>query len=61
MNIELFYNFFILFQAMSKLCGSGMAKHMAHNVTTAERYDDERPAEVQASVPGCYLKLHHDK
>ena len=48
---------------MSKLCGSGMAKHtcMAHNVTTAEHYDDERPAAVQASVPGCYLKLHHDK
>ena len=46
---------------MSKLCGSGMAKDMAHNVTTAERYDDERPAGVQASVPGCYLKLHHDK
>ena len=45
---------------MSKLCGSGMAKHMAHNVT-AEHYDDERPAAVQASVPGCYLKLHHDK
>ena len=81
MNIELFYNFFILFQAMSKLVEAewqrhsvsmgiplpritasknrklaitvhreggatredqmALAKHMAHNVTTADRYYDK--------------------
>ena len=81
MNIELFYNFFILFQAMSKLVEAewqrhstaigiplsrltasknrklaitvhreggatreeqvALAKHMAHNVSTADRYYDK--------------------